>query len=377
MRTYRWVVFLFLCALSLNAFSESASKRAKRIEGMEGDIRGIYPDPYYIINDPGYKDGVIKIAVVRDSVRTAILNNYRPVPPICAIVPFPTWNNGEFIYNTESQSTPTRTDTPPNLLYSKTFTMVAENPSDTTDYDIVIKETYPKEFSGTESQSMCTFLYFRHKKLGPPIQFEVSSQCGINFLQTTEPLIQSQLRLFLIPLKNKDTEKTARLDFATRLYQEMLEVIQDPRSLIINRKRNYVFQKDPSLKHLEDQLLASLKGMDTDSATRALRGYKERFDYLEHMRLLAEIRHIRTSPTAKMGNRLALENGLVDVTYGRNYDLYHPDLKEIMLEQLDVRQQTIDELIKMNTHFASYISSAHLYGIEEQCLKNYKIYFAL
>ena len=363
----------FLFCVAIISFAGQEKVFAKSVTSLQEKLPGIYPDPYYVINDPGCRDDVIKIAVIRDTVTTGIDNKYSPLPPICGLLPIPVWNNGEFVYHAKGHHQLSRTDTPLDMLHNRTFTLVVENPADITDYDIVIRETYAANSRGNESQHMFTFLYFQHKKLIPSTRMDVSSAVtDINFNYETGPMETDRLNVFLIPLKNRNTEKTARLLFTEKLYKEIVMNVKDPEQAIRARKRHYIFQKDPTLQQLENELLSSLT---SPSCKEKLTQYKERMDYIEHMRCLAEIRDISQTPAPKYGNRVALSLGLLDVTYGRNYDLYHPSLRTAMLETFDIRQQTIEELRALNDHFSSYINPNELYDLEALCLRHYRAYF--
>jgi hypothetical protein len=183
---------------------------------------------------------------------------------------------------------------------------------------------------------------------------------------------KGHLFLALLPLYTSNRENADSLLLAQRLYNAMVAAIPDPAAAIRARKRRYAFAKDPALESLETMLRREIDALEPATARRLLAHYKLRFDFLEHRRMLEELRAVDAqaarfnaeiarralAPVGRelvgdlafrrdpfLAGRIDLGQSRVDVRFGRNYDLYDAELSGRMLSgPLETRQYPIEQL---------------------------------
>lgn len=385
---------LLLGALVLSSCA-SPELRLARKEGpkLKKEIPGGFSRQRYAIVDPTYDNhDVIKIAYLRESITRSDLNPFKGLFPLLGLLPIPVWNNGDFVYSARKQSGAKRTVyvSPDDLLEDRLVTVVIENPADLSDYDIVVRQRYTEGTREVRKRFMWTFLFYYDKADFPRSEISATSEFGLNFTINLEARRFRYFHFALIPLWYSNSKDAEVSIFVHRLYKQLVETGQDTKGIVRDRKRRYIFGKDPKLKDLEDFLRTEAATLRPEARNALLRNYKLRFDFVEHRRVLeelADLSEIRTLFDTEIGNRQAaaqndakiaaqlgdisrMKNAFfsgrldpaispLDVRFGRNYDLYGAELLPYLQDgPVGVRQYSIRQL----REFANNLEGASGYA---------------
>lgn len=348
----------------------SAKKKKAAITEMEIEMKGIFPRQRYIIHDPNLHPEVIKIAYIREKAEVKVHNPFSELPDICALLPLPIWNNGDKSYGSSNKAT--RIGEKPNsILYNDILTLIDYNPTNLSDYDIVIQHKIVPGEKKIDKHFFFTFLWMYRKTIYPTTEIEIRSNCGIALQKRYPGHRDFRLDFLLIPISSRKS-KLSSIHFTYDLYQEYLSKVKDVKKITRIRKRSFIFSKDTTLRNLEDYLLENHTTLKQKELTDLLKYYKMRIDFGEHHRKLAELPMLQQVKSRIYGKMPVLANGkrntkqskpykqlvngyfhhqidpsiqVIDILFGRNTSLYHPALLGLMKRRdIHMRQYSVEEL---------------------------------
>jgi len=357
------------------------------LEEMETALPGAFPKHRYVVHDPSVKCDVIKIAYVRETTPYSTQNPLIRGFNAFLLLPIPVWDNAEFTYGKNATKNAASTDSyyPDDVIRNRFLTVIVDNPPDLNDYDVVIRENVVDGAKRRDYRFKFSLLFHYGHTRFPDLYFQVNSDIGVRLEKTYRGLQSKRIFLTILPIWWRDDPRKVAPDFHRLLYTQMLQKIQDPSRVIRDRKRKYVFSQSPRLKEMEDYLKANVKTLEPAAARALLRCYKEQFDYLEWRRCLAELRDLgalralldkeiataqqlasqqgqgaKKESQAVASNLTRLKEAVfvpranpgvspIDITFGRNYDLYDEELSLLMQTSgpLEVRQYPISELLSI------------------------------
>lgn len=353
-----------LVSLTLASFGLlAACSQTTPLEQLESEIPGFFPKRRYYVQGPSLKPAYLKIAYVRKNAYYEEPNPYTRLLPL-RLLPIPYWNKGLRNYK---DSTTELFRQPEELFQNRFATIIVENPRHVNDYDIIVEEKVRPGTSEKGSLFWFWFLFYNEKHTFPPIDVTVSSDFGLAMQKEYGPFTKRTFQLIL-PFYMKDTRNSLPEIFTTQFYKALKNAAPNPFEIVYNRRRKVIFETMPNLQKLEALLVEKGPARMTPAVyKKMLHYYKMAFDLGEHQRILREMQDIETviqqaeanfasaqaahqqqnnDPFAMnngsekrmqqsesvlkaiLVNRLRPSIGLIDVTFGCNYVLYHEDLRD-------------------------------------------------